>query len=262
MSAEFRPFERDHCPMHGFDLPLPSKPLSRPSTVQYDSRPSPSDLRPTNHRRPRLATASCVHDRREDMSTRATFTAAPRRLDLPDIHNSAARPKADIPDDDPKRNLAIATPADPATRHLSVAGGAYAILLTGDQTGGRYCLIDMRVPPGGGPPPHRHDFEEMFTILEGEIELTFRGEKKKASAGSTVNIPANAPHSFKNLSDKPARLLCLCTPPGQEKFFLEVGDPIDGPTAPPPTLSKEEQAQRIQRAKALAPKYRTELLIP
>jgi quercetin dioxygenase-like cupin family protein len=27
-------------------------------------------------------------------------------------------------------------------------------------------VIDMHVPPGGGPPPHRHDFEEMFTVLE------------------------------------------------------------------------------------------------
>jgi quercetin dioxygenase-like cupin family protein len=181
---------------------------------------------------------------------------------LPDIANTSPRPKADIPDDDLKRNLTIAVPADPTARYVFVAGGVYSILLTGDETGGRYCLIDMRVPPGGGPPPHRHDFEEMFTILEGEIELTFRGEKKKAGAGSTINIPANAPHSFKNLSDKPARMLCLCAPAGQEKFFLEVGDPLDGPNAAPPTMNKEEQAQRIQKAKALAPKYRTELLIP
>jgi len=44
--------------------------------------------------------------------------------------------------------------------------------VSGEQTGGRYSLIDMLVPPSGGPPPHRHDFEEMFTILDGEIELT------------------------------------------------------------------------------------------
>jgi len=44
------------------------------------------------------------------------------------------------------------------------------------------------------PPPHRHDLEEMFTIPNGEIGLTFRGEVRRA-AGSTVNIPANAPTS-------------------------------------------------------------------
>jgi len=36
-------------------------------------------------------------------------------------------------------------------------------------------LIDMLVPRGGGPPPHRHDFEETFVVLEGEIDATFRG---------------------------------------------------------------------------------------
>lgn len=174
--------------------------------------------------------------------------------------NTIIQPVASIPPDDANRKLTLAHPDDPKLRHVAVAGGSYTILVSGEQTGGRYCLIDMQVPPGGGPPPHRHDFEEMFTILEGEIELAFRGEAKRASTGSTVNIPANAPHSFKNLSDQPARLLCMCSPAGQDEFFLTIGDPVDSRTAPPPQLSTAERAERIQRAKALAAKYRTELL--
>jgi quercetin dioxygenase-like cupin family protein len=139
--------------------------------------------------------------------------------------STTTQPAAAIPPDDSNRKLTVADPDDPKLRHVSVAGGTYTILVSGEQTGGRYCLIDMLVPAGGGPPPHRHDFEEMFTILDGDIELTFRGEVQRASTGSTVNVPANAPHSFKNLSDKPARLLCLCTPAGQEEFFMAVGDP-------------------------------------
>jgi len=166
-----------------------------------------------------------------------------------------------IPADDVTRKLALAVPDDPRLRHISVAGGTYTILVAGSDTGGRYCLIDMLIPPGGGPPPHRHDFEEMFTILDGEIELTFRGEPHRASSGSTVNVPANAPHSFKNKTDKPARLLCMCSPSGQEEFFMAVGDPVDSRTAPPPKLSQAEQAERGKRAKALAAKYRTELLV-
>jgi quercetin dioxygenase-like cupin family protein len=166
-----------------------------------------------------------------------------------------------IPPDDVTRRLTLSNPDDSKASHVSVAGGTYTILVSGKDTGGRYSLIDMLVPPGGGPPPHRHDFEEMFTILDGEIELTFRGEAHRASSGSTVNIPANAPHAFKNKSDKPARLLCMCTPAGQEEFFVEVGDPVDSRTAPPPKLSPAEQAERIQRARALSAKYRTELLV-
>src|ERR1700722_5535043 len=99
-----------------------------------------------------------------------------------------------IPPDDVSKKLTLADPDDPKLRHISVAGGTYTILLTGEDTGGRYCLIDMYVPPGGGPPPHRHDFEETFTILEGELEITFRGDKRVARAGETAHIPANAPH--------------------------------------------------------------------
>jgi quercetin dioxygenase-like cupin family protein len=166
-----------------------------------------------------------------------------------------------LPPDDTSRRLTVADPDDPAMGHISVAGGTYTILVTGKDTGGRYCLIDMLIPPGGGPPPHRHDFEEMFTILDGEIEFTFRGELKRAGAGSTVNIPANAPHAFKNMSDKPARLLCMCLPAGQEEFFLAVGDPVNSRTAPPPKLSNDERTERMQRARALSAQYRTELLV-
>jgi quercetin dioxygenase-like cupin family protein len=118
----------------------------------------------------------------------------------------------------------------------------------------------MYVPPGGGPPPHRHDFEEMFTVLEGEIELTFRGERSIARTGETVNVPANAPHSFRNIGQHPARLLCMCAPAGQERFFAAVGDPVASRTAPPPPLSNAERAERRARAVALAPQYQTELL--
>ena len=120
----------------------------------------------------------------------------------------------------------------------------------------------MHVPPGGGPPPHRHDFEEMFTVLEGEIEATFRGEKSVVRAGETVNIPANAPHSFTNASDRPARLLCMCSPSGQEEFFMAVGVPVDSRTAAPPELDEAAQAAFVAKAQELAPKYRTELLGP
>jgi uncharacterized cupin superfamily protein len=119
----------------------------------------------------------------------------------------------------------------------------------------------MNVPPGGGPPPHRHDFEEMFTLIDGEIEFTFRGETSTIRAGSTINIPANAPHSFRNKSSGVARMLCMCTPAGQEEFFMTIGDQVASRTSPPPKLSNKREARR-RRAEELAPKYRTELLPP
>lgn len=168
-----------------------------------------------------------------------------------------------IPPDDPARNLTLARPEeDQALPHLGVVGDTYTILLTGKETAGRYCLIDMHIPPGGGPPPHRHDFEESFTLLEGEIEATFRGEKSVVRAGETLHIPANAPHQFHNVSDLPARLLCLCAPAGQEEFFLAVGIPVADRTTAPPPLDEAAQAAFIAKSQALAPQYKTELLMP
>jgi quercetin dioxygenase-like cupin family protein len=167
-----------------------------------------------------------------------------------------------IPPDDPGRDVTVARADDPAMTHLSVVGDTYTILVAGQDTGGRYTLIDMHVPPGGGPPPHRHDFEEMFSILDGEVEVTFRGKTSVARAGETINVPANAPHQFRNASDRPARLLCVCAPAGQEEFFTEVGDRVDGRTAPPPDLDDAARAARMAKAAELAPKYRTELLLP
>jgi quercetin dioxygenase-like cupin family protein len=166
-----------------------------------------------------------------------------------------------LPPDDLKRALTLAQPnEDRSLPHIGLVGDTYTITLGGEATNGRYCLIDMHVPPGGGPPPHRHDFEETFILLEGEIEATFRGKKSVVRAGETVHIPANAPHQFHNASSKPVRLLCICSPAGQEKFFAEVGVPVATRTTPPPQLNQDQQVEFVEKVKALAPKYRTELL--
>src|SRR5271170_941492 len=124
-----------------------------------------------------------------------------------------------IPADDPNRQLTVAEPDTPTVRQVAVVGDTYSILVSGAETAGRYCLIDMIVPGGGGPPLHRHDFEEMFTLLEGELEFTFRGKTKTVRAGWTVNVPANAPHAFRNASGAPVHMLCLASPAGLEEFF-------------------------------------------
>src|ERR1700722_821165 len=167
-----------------------------------------------------------------------------------------SKPVTPIPPDDPKRSLAIARPnTDESLPHIGLVGDTYTILLSGNDTGGRYCLIDMHIPPGGGPPPHRHDFEESFIILEGQIEATFRGEKSVVGAGETIHIPANAPHSFSNTSERAARLLCVCAPAGQEELFAQLGVRLMNRTAPPPKLDAAREAVFLKKALELAPKY-------
>ncbi len=178
-------------------------------------------------------------------------------------HSITAQPPTPLPADNLARKLAVSRPdTDEGLRHFGLVGDTYTILLSGEQTDGRYCLIDMHIPPGGGPPPHRHDFEESFTVLEGEIEATFRGEKSTVHAGQTVHIPANAPHSFTNAAQSAARLLCICAPAGQEEFFAQVGVPLPTRRSTPPQFSEAEQAELKKKTQELAPRYRTELLQP
>ena len=172
-------------------------------------------------------------------------------------------PLTTVPPDDPTRRLTVARPdQDQNLPHLGLVGDTYTILVSGHDTDGKYTLIDMHVPPGGGPPPHRYDFEEMFTVLDGAIEVTFRGETLTARAGETINVPANAPHGFRNLGDSPTRLLCLCAPAGQDEFFTRVGQPVPTRTTPPLPLDDAAQAAFLANARSLAPQYRTELLPP
>ena len=68
---------------------------------------------------------------------------------------------------------------------------------------------------------------------------------------------ANAPHQFRNIAAEPARLLCVCVPPGQEEFFAAVGDRVASRTAPPPGLDAAALAARMAKAEQLSPRYRT-----
>jgi hypothetical protein len=125
-------------------------------------------------------------------------------------------------------------------------------------TAGRYTLIDRHGPPGGGPPPHRDDFEGMFGVLDGEIELTFRGQTSTARTGDTVNIQPPRRTSF--ATQAIARHGCsACAPPaGQQDFFREIGVPLARRTQAPPPLDADAETAFVARALALAPKYRTQ----
>ena len=168
-----------------------------------------------------------------------------------------------LPKDDLARDPAVARPEDPALVHLAVVGDTYTVLLSGEQTAGRFAMLDMLIPAGGGPPPHRHDFEECFRVLEGSLEVVVRDLPPiRLEAGDTANIPANAPHSFRNPAEVPARLLCTAVPAGLERFFAEFADPVPSRTSPPPALSDAEREERLRRAAAAAPRYGMEILPP
>ena len=154
-------------------------------------------------------------------------------------------------------NSTIRKPAEGRT--IAVVGDVYRFLATGEDTNGKYALWEALVPPGGGPPPHVHSREEEgFFILEGEIMFTINGERVVATAGVFANMPVGTPHSFKNESNRPAKMLISLAPAGLEKMFFEFGVPLaEGATSALPTTKAE-----IEKLLAIAPRYGIEIRLP
>jgi len=144
-------------------------------------------------------------------------------------------------------------------RTVSLVGDVYRFLATGEDTNFKYTLIEALVSPGGGPPPHVHSREEEgFYILEGEIAFTIDGKRVVATPGMFANMPVGTPHSFKNETNKPAKMLATVAPAGLEKMFMEIAVPLaeGATTALPPT--KED----IEKLLVIAPKYGIEIRLP
>jgi quercetin dioxygenase-like cupin family protein len=141
---------------------------------------------------------------------------------------------------------------------IAVVGDVYRFLATGDETDGRYAMFEACVPPGGGPPPHVHSREEeSFYILEGEVTFQVGDDRIVAKAGTFANMPVGSLHSFRNDTDKLARMIISVAPAGLEKMFLEVGQPVAfGQQAPPPSKSE------MDRLLAVAPSYGIEIRLP
>lgn len=138
--------------------------------------------------------------------------------------------------------------------HLSILGGTYRIIIPGQKTDGEFAVIDMQIPPGGGPGPHAHaSFHESFYVVDGEVEFKTEEGKSIARKGDVINIPkGGAIHCFKNVSNSMAHLLCTVVPAGLDDFFEEIGTPVQaGEFLPAPAL--DENA--VKKLMAVAKKY-------
>lgn len=144
-------------------------------------------------------------------------------------------------------------------RTIGVVGDVYRFLATGDDTDGKYALMEAIVLPGGGPPPHIHRREqESFYVLEGEVSFWAGTERIVLGAGNYLSIPIGLVHAFKNEGDQAARMLISMAPAGLEKMFLEVGRPL----AEGATMTEPPSPAEIELLLAAASRYGVEILPP
>ncbi|NIJ55198.1 cupin domain-containing protein [Dyadobacter arcticus] len=144
---------------------------------------------------------------------------------------------------------------------LSVVGDNYRLLITGKETENEFAVVDMLIPPGGGPGPHAHaTFQESFYVIEGEIVVRSETQIYTAKAGAFVSIPkGGAIHSFKNESSATSHILCIIVAAGLEEFFKEVGEPVAyGEFLPPPVMD-EAAGKKLE---SIAKKYDQEIYPP
>jgi mannose-6-phosphate isomerase-like protein (cupin superfamily) len=122
-----------------------------------------------------------------------------------------------------------------------VLGDVVTFKITSAESDNAYFLTEIASPPGGGPAfLHTHVPQETFWILDGDYEVYGQdedGEKYaiEAPVGSTVHVPGNVPHGFKNVGDTPGKLLALYAPAvHQHEFFKGIGVPMGSALDPPP----------------------------
>jgi quercetin dioxygenase-like cupin family protein len=80
--------------------------------------------------------------------------------------------------------------------------GQEVAIFQGAKHGANVSFFIVHFSPGKGPRKHRHPYEEMFIILEGEIEAIVAGKTETLRENNIVIIPAGSWHEFKNRSEK------------------------------------------------------------
>jgi len=113
---------------------------------------------------------------------------------------------------------------------LNVIGDNMVIKLTGKDTNGQFTAILQDNPPNTQIPMHVHQNEdEVFRILEGEVEFTVGDKKTILKSGDTIFLPRNIPHTWKVVGTTNAKVHLDFFPAGLENLFEELNKLPAGP---------------------------------
>ena len=146
-----------------------------------------------------------------------------------------------------------------ATRSYWFYGDLVTVHVSGEETGGRFCLVEFLQPPGEWTPLHVHrDSDQTQYVLEGELTVYLPGGSFAVGAGECINTPRNVPHTECVTSAGPARVLDVNAPSGFDEFIAATGQPTAELTLPPGL----DEPPDIDRLAVLAAEHDIELLGP
>jgi quercetin dioxygenase-like cupin family protein len=109
---------------------------------------------------------------------------------------------------------------------LNILGMPLRFLCDSRETGGAWSLFEEEVPFGLGPPPHKHDWDEAYYVLGGEVDFEIDGQLVRSKTGDFNYLPRNTVHGFKGASSSPARVLIFAAPAHASEFFEDVNNEI------------------------------------
>jgi len=99
-------------------------------------------------------------------------------------------------------------------------GGSITFKVRGHETHGALLALETVAASEEGPPLHTHtDEDEFLYVLDGRFQFRLEDEVREAPAGTCMYIRRGVPHTWRNVSDGPARMLAVFTPAGMEAFF-------------------------------------------
>lgn len=150
-------------------------------------------------------------------------------------------------DDKPKPMARVMPAAD--AKVVWAMGVRVTIRADSKMTGGGYSAFEDFVLPGQGPPLHTHTKEdETMYVIEGELEVVLGDKTYTARPGDFAHMARGVPHRFKNLTDKPARMLLTYSPGGFEQWFLDIGTPVGELAEKPPAVTPTDIEKAIKAA--------------
>ena len=112
-----------------------------------------------------------------------------------------------------------------STRDFWFADTLGRVLVGGEETDGRSCVVEVSGRRGSMPPLHAHHVDdEIFHVLDGEITVYHGADLVRLSPGDTVLAPRGVPHTYR-IESETARVLVTGTPAGFERFIEAFGMP-------------------------------------
>ena len=105
---------------------------------------------------------------------------------------------------------------------LSMLGMPLRFLCNAEDTDGAWSLMEQEIPAGRGPPPHRHDWDEAYYVIEGALDFEIDGRQVRIERGDFTYLPRKTVHAFRGASPSPARVLIFAAPAHSSAFFEDV----------------------------------------